>query len=68
VDLDTLSEFDTFVVYGNVGTSPSRGNIYFNGHQTMLGYLTGFQLDIPQLYKKRFDFSAIIPDKIEKEN
>jgi hypothetical protein len=38
--------------------------------KTMLGYLTGFQADTPppRNFKKRFDFSAIIPDNIEKEN
>jgi hypothetical protein len=34
----------------------------------MLGYLTGFQLDTPRIFKKCFDFSAIIPDNIEIEN
>jgi hypothetical protein len=34
---------------------------------TMFGYLTGFQLHT-RIFKKRFDFSAIIPDNIEKEN
>jgi hypothetical protein len=36
--------------------------------KTMLGYLAGFQLDTPIIFFKRFDFSAIIPDNIEKEN
>jgi hypothetical protein len=34
----------------------------------MLGYLAGFQLDTSIICFKRFDFSAIIPDNIEKEN
>jgi hypothetical protein len=34
----------------------------------MLGYLTGFQIDTPRICFKRFDFSAIIPNNIEKEN
>jgi hypothetical protein len=56
-------------VYGNCGISSSRGYTFILiDIKTMLGYLTGFQLDTPQICFKRFDFPAFIPDNIEKEN
>jgi hypothetical protein len=62
-------ELDTFFVYGHCGISPSGGNTFIlMDIKTMLGYLTEFQLDTPRIFSKRFDFSAIIPDNIEKEN
>jgi hypothetical protein len=69
VELDTLFELDTFLVYGHCCTSSSRGyKFILMDLKTMLGYLTGFVLDTPRIFKKRFEFSAIIPDNIEKEN
>jgi hypothetical protein len=66
VELDTLSELDTFFVYRHCGTPPSRGNTLISMDiKRMLGYLTGFQLDTLRFV---FDLSAIIPDNIEKEN
>jgi hypothetical protein len=69
VELDTLAELDTFFVYGHCGRFPSRRNTFIlMDIKTMLGYLTGFQLDTPRKFLKRGTFSAIIPDNIEKES
>jgi hypothetical protein len=63
----TLSELDTFLVYGHYGTSSSRGDTFISMDlKTMLGYLTEFQLDTPRFLKK--DFPPVIPENIEKEN
>jgi hypothetical protein len=53
-----------FLSTDNVVHPPVEEIHFFNGHQTMLGFLVRY----PRIFKKRFDFSAIIPDNIEIEN
>jgi hypothetical protein len=70
--VDTLSGSDTFFVYGHCGTPPTSGGNTFilMDITTMLGYLTGFQLDTPRIFKKdlisRPLFQTILKKKTER--
>jgi hypothetical protein len=70
VELDTLAE-RYLLVYGHCGISSSRGNTFIlMDIKTMLGYLTGFQLDTPEFVLKdlifRPLFRTILKNKTER--